>query len=371
MPRSPFQPSRLRLARRLRGLTQAALAKKSGVSAAAISQFESGGAAPGPETAQQVAVVLGCKLEFFLRPGSAIRTEAPFFRSLRSTPQIDRDQAHAYAKVLIEAVEQIESFVDLPEVAIPNAMERMRIDAPVQAADIETTALRLRVDWQIPPGPIANVVRLIESKGAVSTAVGAFSKKLDAFSMRTSIRPLLVLCSQKGIAARRRFDAAHELGHLVLHREPVFPNREQEDQAHRFASALLMPAEEVEAWLPTKPSQFELLQEGSQMWGVSMQALLRRGRDLKTLSEVDYQRTMKRMSAMGWRSKEPVDIGPPERPELLTRAVEVLDAAGGSLHAIASEMGIARKRMARMLSLPEDRTEEPEAEVVDLRSAAA
>lgn len=370
MPRSPFQPSRLRLARSLRGLTQAALAEKSGVSAAAISQFESGSAAPGPETAQQVAVVLGCKLEFFLRPGSAIKIEAPFFRSLRSTPQIERDQAHAYAKFLIEAVEQIESFVDLPEVAIPNALET-RIDHLDPAADIETTALRLRVDWQIPPGPIANVVRLIESKGAVSTAVGAFSKKLDAFSMRTSIRPVLVLCSQKGIAARRRFDAAHELGHLVLHREPVFPNREQEQQAHRFASAFLMPAEEVEGWLPTKSSQLELLQEGSQMWGVSMQALLRRGRDLGTLSEADYQRTMKRMSAMGWRSKEPVDIGPPERPELLTRAVEVLGATGGSLHAIANEMGIASKRMARMLSLPEDRTEEPEAEVVDLRSAAA
>lgn len=107
------------------------------------------------------------------------------------------------------------------------------------------------------------------------------------------------------------------------------------------------------------------------MWGVSMQALLGRGRDLETLSEGDYQRTMKRMSAMGWRSKEPVDIGPPERPELLTRAVKVLGAAGGSLHAIASEMGMASKRMARMLSLPEDRIEEPEAEVVDLRSAAA
>lgn len=110
--------------------------------------------------------------------------------------------------------------------------------------------MALKANWHVPPGPIANVLRLIESKGVVSSAVGVFSTKLDAFSLRTTLRPLLVLCSKKGDAGRRRFDVAHELGHLILHAEPEAGNRQQEEQAHRFASALLMPAEEVGSLVP-------------------------------------------------------------------------------------------------------------------------
>jgi hypothetical protein len=86
-----------------------------------------------------------------------------------------------------------------------------------------------------------------------------------------------------------------------------------------------------------------------------MQALLYRARTLGTLSEDSYRRAMKRMSAAGWRTREPVDIGPAEAPELLRRAVEALPAAGVSLRAIAEELGLPASRLARMLSVPEQR----------------
>lgn len=368
MPRSPFQPSRLSLARRLRGLTQAALAKRSSLSPAAISQFESGAATPAPETLQQLAVVLGCKPEFFFRPGSGLKIHEPFFRSLRSTRNIERERAGAYAEILAETVELLEKWIELPQVEIPRPLQDVEHHL---ARDIEVFAVKMRAAWQIPPGPIANVTSLLESKGSICAAVGDFSRKLDAFSLKTTGRPLIILCSNKGVAARRRFDACHELGHLVLHSRPRYPNREQEAEAHRFASSFLMPAEEIIEWLPRQANDLELLQEGSMVWGVSMQALLLRGRDLHSISESEYQRAMKRMSAMGWRTREPVDIGPPERPELLTHAVAALREAGSSLAQLASEVGITPKRMARMLSVPEDRQDQPEARVVKLPGTAA
>lgn len=85
-----------------------------------------------------------------------------------------------------------------------------------------------------------------------------------------------------------------------------------------------------------------------------MQALLYRARTLGTLSEDSYRRAMRRMSAAGWRTREPVDIGPAEAPELLRRAVAALPEAGTTLAGVADAFGVPTARLARMLSLPED-----------------
>lgn len=58
-----------------------------------------------------------------------------------------------------------------------------------------------------------------------------------------------------------------------------------------------------------------------------MAALLRRGRDLRIVSEDDYRNAMKYMSARGWRQLEPGDreLGPPESPLLLERSLRIIE----------------------------------------------
>ncbi len=51
-----------------------------------------------------------------------------------------------------------------------------------------------------------------------------------------------------------------------------------------------------------------------------MAMLVRRMRDLGCISDVTYQRAMVDMSRRGWRTKEPVEIGDPETPDLIVRA---------------------------------------------------
>src|SRR4051794_15114472 len=232
-----FQPARLTLARALRGLSQKRLADDVGVNPASVSQWEAGATVPTPENLEHLAVVLGCLPDFFARPWRPVATGSPFFRSRRSTPQRERDKAEAYAVALAEVATALERWVELPSFA--SLGSRLSYDERAGLAGIEQAVQDLRAAWGIPHGPIPNVVRRLEARGAIVAAVGAFDKRLDAFSLRTRTRPIVVLCSDQGNAARRRFDAAHELGHLLLHDAPARANHGQEEQAHRFAAALL------------------------------------------------------------------------------------------------------------------------------------
>jgi Zn-dependent peptidase ImmA (M78 family)/DNA-binding XRE family transcriptional regulator len=362
----PFQPGRLRLARSLRGIPQNKLAEAVAISPTAISQFESGSASPGPETLQRIAVSLGCLPSFFSRPMPDRFDREPFFRSRRSATKRERDRALAFACVMSEISTLLEARVALPELNLPDRLLGLSLSAHLE--EIEEAAVELRSAWRIPEGPIANMVRLLEARGVIVSAVGEF-QRVDAFSMRTDHRPVVVLSSDGGSAARRRFDAAHELAHLVLHPTPMEANEQQERQAHNFAAALLMPAGAVDPWLPRKSNQLELLEDGSAVWGVSMQALLYRAKTLGRLSEDAHRRTMRRISSVGWRTKEPVEIGPPEVPALLRMAVGALPAAGSSLEAMAASLGVSPQRLRRMLRLPEERTDGGELAQLRVRAA--
>jgi len=85
------------MARELAGLSQAHLAEQVGVSAAAISQFESGAARPSPETLDELGATLEVPTGFFDQP--LMETHEGFFRSLRRTAVTDRRRARAVAYV--------------------------------------------------------------------------------------------------------------------------------------------------------------------------------------------------------------------------------------------------------------------------------
>jgi Zn-dependent peptidase ImmA (M78 family)/transcriptional regulator with XRE-family HTH domain len=363
-----FQPDRLRRARKLRGKLQNELAEWVGVTPAAISQYEAGKSVPSAASVQEMAFVLKCHPDFFFREPLISTHSGAFFRSLRRVPRRERDRAESYALMLAEIAAFLDEDVELPSVTVP---EDLRVTGPTADGQIEEAAVRLRARWGVPPGPVANVVRLLEAHGTIVAAVGDFDERLDAFSLWTDGRPVTILCSAKGVPKRRRFDAAHELGHLVLHEVPRPGDAGQEREAHLFAAALLMPADEIEAWLPRRSNQLDLLQDASETWGVSMQALLYRARTLGMLSESSYSRAMRRMSARGWRTAEPVEAGPEEVPSVLGAAVHALEAAGGSMEALAARLSLPAARLARMLAVPEERIMSGGGRVLTLRAGVA
>jgi Zn-dependent peptidase ImmA (M78 family) len=169
---------------------------------------------------------------------------------------------------------------------------------------------------------------LLEEKGAVVIRLTLDTADVDAFSLPFHDHPVIVLGTDKKDKARSRFDAAHELGHLVMHGDQVWGVKEVEKQADGFAAAFLMPREDIFDDLPTRgdwPTLFEL----KRRWQVSIAALLMRARVLGKMSESNYLTAIKAVSARGWRRVEPVPLGKPEMPsrlqELLSREAK-LDA---------------------------------------------
>jgi transcriptional regulator with XRE-family HTH domain len=65
-----FGPRRLKLARQLRGYTRAELARRAGLSAAAISQYESAAHVPRSGMLAQLAMSLGVPVAFLANPGT-------------------------------------------------------------------------------------------------------------------------------------------------------------------------------------------------------------------------------------------------------------------------------------------------------------
>lgn len=303
---SAFEPGRLRLARELRGQSQSQLAHASGVSAAAISQFEGGVTAPSRARLAELAEALATPVSFFDRP--LCETHDGFFRSLRRTKITDRRKARALAHVVHDL--GVRPTSQLSEVYVP---QHHAPDLDPNSPWPAEAARRVRKAWRVPAGPIVDVVELLEAYGVLVLRTPLQSADVDAFSLPFPDRPVIVLGTDKNDRARSRFDAAHELGHLVLHGEQVWGMSEVEKQAHTFAAEFLMPEALIRHELPTRadwPTLFKLKQE----WQVSLAALLMRARTLGVMSPDEYLNAVKVASARGWRRTEPVPLGAPESP---------------------------------------------------------
>lgn len=325
-----FQPSRLRLARELAGLTQAALARGAGVSSAAVSQFESGAHRPARETIRALADRLEVPTDFFTIVTA--ETHEGFFRSLKRTTVSDRRRARALAHVAHDLAVDPVVRDRLPLVSLP----RLPVHLEALRETVEELAGQLRRTWGITPGPLGNLVELAEAHGIVVIRLPLDSADVDAFSLPFPDRPVIVLGADKNDRARSRFDTAHEIGHLVMHGDQVFGLKEIEQQAHWFSAALLMPAEEIGPELPQTLS-WSTLFELKQRWQVSLAALLMRARTLKVMSEPQYLTAIKTASARGWRRVEPVPLGEPERPSLI-RAALARSKDAPTLSALPSEL---------------------------------
>jgi Zn-dependent peptidase ImmA (M78 family)/DNA-binding XRE family transcriptional regulator len=314
--RALFDGGRLTQARQLGGFLKADLAARVHLSPAAIGQYEAGVSRPTGPTIGRLALALGVPPGFFAtdRPRFSVSEDDVHFRSLRSTSKRDRAKARAQVELLAQVVQTLERKVRLPTVDLPPIA---RDSSPIDAAR------SVREEWLLGDGPLGNMVGLLERRGVIVARLSAATDELDAFSCWIGERPFVVIVANKEAADRARFDAAHELGHLLLHHDAQPGDPELERAAHAFAAELLAPSASILAMLPRRVD-WRALAELKLRWGVSMAMLLRRMRDLGRISDASYRRGMIEMGRLHWRKNEPVGLGQPEQPELLARAVNLL-----------------------------------------------
>lgn len=291
------------------------------ISAPAVSQIESGKMRPSPATIEALATALQVPLGFFSAQWPDLSAHT-FFRDLRSTSVRERRRATAQTLLLSNFIAVLSQHVRMPEVDVPE----VPIARGASRDEIEQSAQIVRRAWGLGVEPVPHVVRDLERHGIAVARLTMGHQSVDAFSIWTPSRPLVLLADDKSDNyVRSRFDAAHELGHLVMHRGTEPGTKEIEGQAHDFAASFLLPETAARDSLPARldPAGWARLAELKRTWGISMAALLYRARALRVVSPDAYRAAVRYMSARGWRTQEPGDreMGAPEAPLLLERSV--------------------------------------------------
>ena len=353
-----FQSDRLLQARLSRGLTQTALAVMVERSSGTVSKWEKGEQAPETEALEKLAVRLAMPVSWFLKPVPDYGNNVCFFRSNASVTKEAQNISLVRLKWLNEISLTMQRWLDWPEVNVPTLEHADH--RTISDAEIEDAAIACRQRWGLGLGPISDMLLVLENAGIICVREELGFSKMDGASkwFATDGRPYVFLASDKANGVRSRFDAAHELGHLVLHRnvsDLEFSKRypEIERQAHLFAGAFLLPAESFAAEV-TKPSLDTFLAL-KMRWRVSIGAMIMRCRRLEIFDEEYAARLWKNYSARGWKRLEPKDneIGF-EPVRLLPRAVTVLlSEANLNREGLLLALGFSARDCELLCSLPE------------------
>ena len=354
-----FVKERLVEARDAGVLSQKDVAVLVGRSPSTISKWESGEQAPEPAALESLAAALGVGVPYLLKEMPDYGRPSIFFRSLASTTARARTRARGRTRWLQHISLALQEFVDFPLVNFPDLGP---IDyRALSDADLERIALELRAFWNLGEGPIPLMALVAENAGVVVGIDKAGSKKIDGQSVWLSEddRPYMLINNDKFTAFRRQMDIAHELIHLVIHRNVTEEELVRdfdiiEHQAKYLACALLLPYKSFSADI------YSLSLDGflalKPRWRVSVAAMVMRARQLEILSEGAAQRLWKARASRGWHQKEPMDDPaetPVEEPRLLRRSIELVIQSGRSKSAfLEQDVGLKAHDVELLASLP-------------------
>lgn len=325
-----LNPSRLAIARKRRGYTKERLAAETGISTRSLTAYEQGDQQPSPLTVVRLASVLSFPQDFLLRPDDLeeLSPNEPSFRALSRLTARQRDQAFTDAALALALYEWIETRFTLPAVEVPK----------LQGIDPETATEAIRAEWGLGAKPIRNMVHLLERYGVRVFSVAEEYAEVDAFSFWHSETPFVFLNTKK-TAEHRRMDAAHELGHLILHWRHGAPRgRDYEKEAEIFASALLMPRGSILAEAPRGGTLDQLI-VAKQIWKVSAKALAYRMHSLGLLTEWQYRSVFVDLANRGHSKSEPNGIAP-ETSQVLGKVFAALRSENLTRADIAAELSV-------------------------------
>lgn len=339
-----INPDRVELVRKRFGLTKSGFAETLGVDRKTIQRFESGEYELPEGCLDRLCSFSGFAPEFFERPSPEFpNVDCVSFRSLRSLTASKRDAAIAAGAIAFE-------FDDW----VADEYERPAHDL-IQADDVtpEAAAAQLRAHWGMGLRPIGNVINLLESHGVRVFSLVEETRHLDAYSLWRNDTPYIFLNTLK-TAERSRYDACHELGHLIMHRHKGSTHPSAEDEANEFASAFLMPKEDLLAETHWGMTLSELI-KAKRRWGVSVSALNRSLYKADRLSDWSYRgnyialnKYIKDMRDRGLAVDEPETI-PRESSQIWAKIFRDLWVRGMPMARIASRLHVPEKQLNDLL----------------------
>ena len=332
---------RLKLARKRNGLSLRALSScmEGIVSAQAIGKYERGEMMPSSTVAIALAKALDVSMSYLLSP-SNISLESVEFRKLASTKARER------AAVEGEVLDHVDRYLQVEELlGIASSVGEEPDGAPYgidAVEDAERAAVSVRNAWNLGGGPIPDMTELLEERGikVFKLSLPRSVDGLTCYVHRADGEDVpVVVCSTDKSIERQRFTLAHELGHMVMEIPTGVP---EEKACHRFASAFLVPQDELAREVGRRRFNFgfgEII-EIKRMFGVSAAALVVRMRDLGIVTEATMVSIFRGIGS-SWRKDEPCPLERTESPGRFRRLC---------LRALAEE-AISESKAAELLSL--------------------
>jgi Zn-dependent peptidase ImmA (M78 family)/transcriptional regulator with XRE-family HTH domain len=177
--------------------------------------------------------------------------------------------------------------------------------------DVEPISTELRSKWKLGLDPIGNITELLENN-FVHVMFIDNDKTFDgisalAYANETQLKAAAVVSKSNIPGERQRLNLAHELGHIVL---DIAKNLDEEKVAFRFGGAFLAPKETVLKVVGSRREHFQprelfILKK---IFGISIQALLYRLKDLEIISQTSFSNWYRIINKNNWKKNEPMPM---------------------------------------------------------------
>jgi Zn-dependent peptidase ImmA (M78 family)/DNA-binding XRE family transcriptional regulator len=300
--------NRFRSARVLSGLSLQNLADKlnNKVSRQALHKYEKGAVIPDSEMIQVLCQALSVRPDFFFRETNLVFSDVEF-RKLKKLPAKEEN------RIIEEVKDKLSRYMELEEILLiqaPFVNPLKGFGAINSFQQIEEATQQIRTDWKLGLDPIFNSIELLEDNHIKVIEVNGGDNSFDG--MQTWVNgsiPVIAINKDKVKSQDRiRFTILHELCHLLLDLKHL-PEKQKEKYCHQFAAAMLFPAETAFQELGKKRNKLMIQELGllKRQYGISIQAIIMRAKDLDIISESYCKQFFFYMNQMGWKVNEPVE----------------------------------------------------------------
>lgn len=327
---------RIDLVRRRLAKSKSDFAAALGVDRKTLQRIQAGESDVSEDVLNSLVTISEYPREFFFKPAPELPNPLGIsFRSLRSLTARPREAALAAGALAFELDDWIRERVDLPNHDLPQ-MAGMQ---PREAA------IALRSRWRIGSKPIANMINVLEAHGVRVFSLVEETRHLDAYAFWRNNEPYVFLNTSK-TGEHSRFDAAHELAHLVLHRHSGTSKRDAEAEANTFALEFLMPQDDLIATLP-RVRTFRELVKAKHRWGVSVYALVYALHAAGVISEWQQRSYYIELNRNG-KTQEP-EPREHETSQIWAKVLKLLWAKGLTISKIAENIHVPEHEITKLL----------------------
>lgn len=367
-----FEPERLKLARQMYDdLSKTALAEMINVSPSTVTKWEDGTHSPQPEVLAALSDALKIPLHWFIRELPNYDNPVFLNRAKKRVLKAPCSRSNAMLMNLAEVHSIADEWISFPEVDLIDSISREE-SLGLDAGKIQILAEKLRNRWGLGSSPVPNLMKRLERAGIVITRFEIGYEDMDGTSAWINGKPYIFIAADKHNYFRSRFDLAHELGHIIMHRYLTEEDKKNwfdklEEQAHYFANCFLFP---INAFIAETRNRISLesLMLLKKRWGISLAAMIFKAKDLNIITDEQYTKLWRSYRYRGYTKAEPYDNDTlPEEPILLSSTIKMLlDQGGFDKSNIIDKFGL-KKHLELLAGLPKGFLDEDFGQLVNMK----